>query len=73
MTTRYAVQEFLRRIMMGKLNKSMNKLNASIWNLFLLAFLGPLVYVEGLGEVSVIHSSSLVTFLLLKEVFQDSI
>ena len=58
---------------MGKLNKSMNKLNASIWNLFLLAFLGPRVYVQGLGEVSVIHSSSLVTFLLLKEVFQDSI
>ena len=58
---------------MGKLNKSMNKLNASIWNLFLLAFLGPLVYVEGLGEVSVIHLWSLVTFLLLKEVFQDSI
>ena len=73
MTTKYPVQEFLRRIMMGKLNKSMNKLNASIWNLFLLTFLGPLVYVEGLGEVSVIHSSSLVTFLLLKEVFQDSI
>ena len=58
---------------MGKLTKSMNKLNASIWNLFLLAFLGPLVIVEGLGEVSVIHSSSWVRFLLLKEVFQDSI
>ena len=58
---------------MGKLNKSMNKLNASIWNLFLLAFLGPRAYVEGLGEVSVIHSSSWVRFLLLKEVFQDSI
>ena len=59
--------------MRGKLNKSMNKLNASIWNLFLLVFLRPLDYVEGLGEVNVIHSISLLRFLLLKEVFQDSI
>ena len=56
---------------MGKLNKSMNKLNASIWNIFLLAFLGPRAYVEGLGEVSVIHSSSLVTRPVHKNLFLE--